>query len=101
VPKFETGRAVRGSVLVAAVVTPDGRVINMKVLRGIDRQIDERALEAFRGYRFSPALLNGKAVHATYREEISFASPLPTILEIQEEERKRREAAEREKRKKP
>jgi TonB family protein len=101
VPKFETGRAVRGSVLVAGVITPDGRVINTKVLRGIDRQIDERALEAFRGYRFSPALLNGKAVHATYREEISFASPLPTILELQEEERKRREAAEREKRKKP
>ncbi|HXG92060.1 MAG TPA: energy transducer TonB [Blastocatellia bacterium] len=102
VPKFEAGRAVRGSVLVGGVVTPEGKIINVKVLRGIDAVIDERAVEAFRRYRFSPALLNGKAVHATYREEITFAQPPPSLLELQEQERKQREAEkEKEKRKKP
>jgi hypothetical protein len=47
------------------------------VLRSIDPIIDERAVAAFRQYRFTPALLNGKPVHATYREEISFAPPAP------------------------
>jgi TonB family protein len=73
VPKFETGHRVRGSVLVAGVVTPEGKVINVRVLRGIDSAIDDRAVAAFRQYRFSPALLNGTPVHATFREELVFA----------------------------
>jgi TonB family protein len=98
VPKFDAGRAIRGSVLVGGSVTPEGKIINVKVLRGIDPMIDQRAVDAFRQYRFSPALLNGKAVHATYREEITFEQPAPSLIELQEEERKRREA---ERQKKP
>jgi TonB family protein len=60
-------------VLVAGVVTPEGKVINVRVLRGIDSAIDDRAVAAFRQYRFSPALLNGTPVHATFREELVFA----------------------------
>ena len=77
VPRFETGRPIRGSVLVAAVVTPEGKVINVRVLRSIDPIIDDRAVDAFRQYKFSPALLNGNAVHATVREEIFFANRQP------------------------
>jgi TonB family protein len=73
VPRFQTGRQIRGSVLVAGIVTPEGKVINIRVLRSIEPLIDDRAVDAFRQYTFSPALLNGKAVHATVREEISFA----------------------------
>jgi TonB family protein len=76
-PKFESMRGVKGSVLVAGIVTPEGKIINVRVLRSIDPIIDERAVAAFRQYRFTPALLNGKPVHATYREEISFAPPAP------------------------
>jgi TonB family protein len=100
VPTFESGRTIRGSVLLAGTVTPEGKVINVKVLRSIDPVIDQRAVDAFRQYRFSPALLNGKPVHATYRQEITFASAPPSLVEIQQElERQRRE--EKEKRKKP
>jgi TonB family protein len=73
-PKFESMRGVKGAVLVAGIVTPEGKIINVRVLRSIDPIIDERAVAAFRQYRFTPALLNGQPVHATYREEISFAS---------------------------
>jgi len=92
VPKFETGRAIRGSVKLAGIVTPEGKIINVKVVRGIDSVIDERAVEAFRQYKFSPGTLNGKPVYATYSEEMTFAPPPPSVLELQMEiERQKRE----------
>lgn len=103
-PQFESGRTVRGAVLLGGVVTPEGKIINIRVLRSLDPVIDERAVDAFRQYKFSPALLNTKPVFATYREELTFAAPPPSILEIEEEQRKQRELEkerEKQKRKKP
>jgi TonB family protein len=88
-PKFEAGRQIRGGVLVGGVVTPAGKIINVRVLRSLDPVIDERAVDAFRQYKFSPALLNGKPVHATYREEMTFAGPPPPSLE--DEQRRQQE----------
>lgn len=107
VPSFETGRGVKGSVLLSGVVTPEGKIINIKVLRSIETVIDERAIAAFRQYRFSPALLNGKPTHATYREELTFAGAPPSLFEIQQELEKQRKAEkekadkEKEKRRRP
>ena len=103
-PQFEAGRTVRGAVLLAGVVTPEGKIINIRVLRSLDPVIDDRAVDAFRQYKFSPALLNAKAVFATYREELTFAAAPPSILEIEEEKRKQRELErekEKQRRKKP
>jgi TonB family protein len=91
-PKFDAGRAIRASVLLAGTITPDGRVVNVRVMRSLDSVIDDRAMDAFRQYKFSPALLNGQPVYATFREEISFAPPPPSLLELEEEQRKAREA---------
>ena len=90
-PKFEAMRVVRGSVLLGGIVTPEGKIENVRVLRSLDAIIDERAIDAIRQYRFSPALLNGKPVHATYREELTFAPPPPSILEMEQEQQKQRE----------
>jgi len=103
-PQFEAGRTVRGAVLLGGVVTPEGKIINIRVLRSLDPVIDDRAVDAFRQYKFSPALLNAKAVFATYREELTFAAAPPSILEIEEEKRKQRELErekEKQRRKKP
>jgi TonB family protein len=101
-PMFEAGRSVKGAVLLGGVVTPDGKIINIRVLRSLDPVIDERAVDAFRQYKFSPALLNGKPAFATYREELTFAAPQPSASEIEEQQRKQRELEkERQKRKKP
>ena len=100
-PQFEAGRNVRGSVFLGGVVTPDGKIINIRVLRSLDPVIDERAVEAFRQYKFSPALLNGKAVFATYREQITFAAPQPSASEIEEQQRKLEKEREKQKRRKP
>jgi TonB family protein len=103
-PQFESGRTVRGAVLLSGVVTPEGKIINIRVLRSLDPVIDERAVDAFRQYKFSPAQLNAKPVFATYREELTFAPPPPSILEMEEQQRKQREREkerERQKRKRP
>jgi TonB family protein len=104
VPQFESTRTVRGAVLLGGMVTPDGKIINIRVMRSLDPVIDERAVEAFRQYKFSPALLNGKPVFATYREELTFAAAPPSLSEIEEQQRKQRELEkekEKQKRKKP
>lgn len=103
-PQFESGRTVRGAVLLSGTVTPEGKIVNIRVLRSLDPVIDERAVEAFRRYKFSPALLNAKPVFATYREELTFAAAPPSILEIEEEQRRQRELEkekEKQRRKKP
>jgi len=103
-PQFESGRTVKGAVLLGGVVTPEGKIINIRILRSLDPVIDERAVAAFRQYKFSPALLNAKPVFATYREELTFAVAPPSILEIEDEQRKQREMEkerEKQKRRKP
>lgn len=91
VPKFDAGRRVQGSVLLAGVVTPEGKIINVRVARSLDPAIDERAVDAFRQYEFSPALLNGKQVYATYQEELTFAASRPSLREVQDEIERQRE----------
>jgi TonB family protein len=97
-PDFESGMVLRGAVLLGGVVAPDGKITNIRVIRSLDKVIDDRAVAAFRRFKFSPALLNGKPVSATYREEMTFAPPPPSILEL-EEQRRRMIEAEQEKEK--
>jgi TonB family protein len=60
-----------------AIITPDGRVTNVRVLDSPDPAYNPRAIEAYRQYRFNPAQLNGKPTYATYRETIIFTKPGP------------------------
>jgi TonB family protein len=101
-PQFEAGKAVHGSVLLGGIVTLEGKLTNIRVLRSLDPVIDERAVDAFRQFKFSPGMLNGKPIYSTYREEITFAAPPPSLLDIEEEQRKQIEKEkERQKRKRP
>ncbi|HKV37951.1 MAG TPA: energy transducer TonB [Blastocatellia bacterium] len=84
VPKFETGRQIQGSVVLGAIVTVDGKITNVRVITSIDSEIDQKAVEAFRQYKFSAALLNGKPVASAYRQRITFTRE-PTAWEIEEQ----------------
>jgi protein TonB len=55
-------RSVEGSVVLEVVVRRDGSVGNLRVLRGLGAGLDERALEAVRQWRFSPAKRRGATV---------------------------------------
>ncbi len=70
-PKFPSRRPM-GSILLEGIVTPQGRVINARVVRTFDREMDAFALDAFQRFRFLPAQLNGRPIHATVREEVIF-----------------------------
>jgi TonB family protein len=100
-PKFESTIAFKGAVLLTGTITPEGKISNVRVLRSLDPVIDERAIEAFRQYKFSPALLNGKPVYATYREELTFAPPPLSLREMEEQQRLKREAEKNRGKKRP
>ena len=73
-PKFATTSLPKGAVMLEAVITPDGRVTNIKVLESPDSGFNFKFIEAFRQYRFHPAQLNGKPTYATYRETFIFGN---------------------------
>lgn len=45
-----------GIVVLLAVITADGRAVDIHVSKGLGLGLDEKALEAVRGWRFKPAL---------------------------------------------
>lgn len=75
-PQF-TDEAVKakyqGVVLLQAVVTADGRATNIRVVKGIGLGLDEKAIEAVRNWRFSPARgPDGKAATVQAEIEVTF-----------------------------
>ena len=73
-PRFTSRRAINATVLVEGVITPDGRPINVRVIRSFDSAYDSVAIEAFRQFKFRSATLNAEPIHATLRVDIAFAS---------------------------
>ncbi len=72
---FASGRAPKGQIVLEGVITPDGRVTNVKVLESPDAAYNARAIEVFRQYKFTPARLNGKPAFATWRETFVLSRP--------------------------
>ncbi|MBO0725811.1 MAG: TonB family protein [Blastocatellia bacterium] len=75
--KFPPGASVKGSITLEGIVTPEGRVTNVRVLDSPDPALNPKAIEAFRQYRFNPPKLNGRATYATYRETIILGKQAP------------------------
>jgi TonB family protein len=75
--KFAPGSQVKGSITLEGIITPEGRVTNVRVLDTPDSALNPKAIEAFRQYRFNPAKLNGRATYATYRETIILSKQSP------------------------
>jgi TonB family protein len=55
-------RNVQGTVTLYAVIRSDGSVSAVRVLRGLDEQLDEYARAALSRWHFLPAMRNGSAV---------------------------------------
>ena len=76
-PQYTAGAMsakVQGTVLVAAVVQPDGRVTDIRVLRSLDRSfgLDQKAVEAVRNWEFYPGTRFGKPVPVLVHIELAF-----------------------------
>jgi TonB family protein len=55
-------RNVQGTVTLYAVIRHDGSVSDVRVLRGVDDQLDQFARNALARWRFHPAIKNGAPV---------------------------------------
>jgi TonB family protein len=61
-----------GLVLVSALVGEDGVPREVRVVRPLGMGLDEKAVEAVRRWRFSPAMKHGKPIPATVSVEVKF-----------------------------
>jgi len=63
----------QGVVVLQAVITPDGRAININVVKGPGLGLEERAIDKVREWRFKPALgPGGKPVPVSVIIEVTF-----------------------------
>ena len=62
----------QGSVLLWVVVGTDGRPHEMRVQRSLGMGLDEKAMEAVRGWRFSPGMKDGVPVAVQMNVEVTF-----------------------------
>jgi protein TonB len=63
---------VQGVVIVQAIISKDGRVENVKVLKGLGMGLDQAAVDAIKKWTFEPATLNGKPVAVYYNLTVNF-----------------------------
>lgn len=62
----------QGTVVLYAVVDPDGMVRRVRVVRSLGLGLDEKALEAVKQWRFRPGMKNGQPVPVAASIEVTF-----------------------------
>jgi TonB family protein len=65
-------KKLNGTVILAIIVTPEGSADNVKVVRGFDRDLDQRAVDTVRTWKFEPGSKDGKPVPVALNVEVSF-----------------------------
>jgi len=75
-PQYPNNRGVRaeGSVIIALVVNSKGLPQAPHILRSLDKDLDQSALDAVQQWRFAPAQKDGKAVAVRISLQIQFHS---------------------------
>ena len=66
------GFRISGTVLLSVVVTQQGEPKDPKVVKSLEKDIDQSALEAVMKWQFSPATKDGKPVATRVSVEIRF-----------------------------
>jgi len=66
---------IQGIVVVSAEIGPDGAISNIRVEKSLGYGLDEKAVECFRQWRFSPGTENGSPVRRSTEAGIVFALP--------------------------
>ena len=61
-----------GVVVLAVVVTAEGKTTDIQVIRSPGMGLDEKAIEAVRKWKFKPAMKDGKPVNVQVPIEITF-----------------------------
>jgi TonB family protein len=75
-PRYPNDRGVRaeGSVIIALVVSSKGLPRAPHVVKSLDKDLDQSAIDAVGQWRFSPAQKDGKAIAVRISLQIQFHS---------------------------
>lgn len=65
-------RSISGEVVLEIVVRRDGSVGDVRILKGLDRGLNDRAVQAVRQWRFAPAERQGAAVDVIVEVGVDF-----------------------------
>jgi protein TonB len=65
-------KKIHGAVLLEMIVTAEGGVRDLKVMKSLDPGLDKQAIAAVRTWRFEPATKDGKPVAAHLKTEVDF-----------------------------
>lgn len=73
-PRYSTDHGVRavGTVTIALVVSSKGVPREPRVVKGLEKAIDDSAIEAVKQWRFAPAERDGKPIAVRVSVEIEF-----------------------------
>jgi TonB family protein len=63
---------LEGTVILSVIIGVDGDVTDVKVVKGLDKGLTERAVDTVRTWKFNPALKAGKPVPCRVTVEVSF-----------------------------
>jgi TonB family protein len=72
VPAEDQKKGIQGTVTLRITVDVDGYAHDIKVVKGLGRELDQNAIEAVRAWRFKPANINGKPVPVQVNIEVTF-----------------------------
>lgn len=74
IPQYPNGRGVRavGSVLIGLIVSSKGLPKNPHILKSLDKDLDQSAVDAVKEWRFAPARKDGKAIAVRVSLQIEF-----------------------------
>ena len=64
---------LQGNVVLEAVIDREGCVVDAKVLKGLELEIDQVAVETLRRWIFQPATFEGKPIKVYYTMTVNFA----------------------------
>jgi TonB family protein len=75
-PQYPNGRGVRavGSVIVGLIVSSKGLPKDPHILKSLDKDLDQSAVDAVKEWRFAPAQKDGKAIAVRVSLQIEFHS---------------------------
>jgi protein TonB len=65
-------KKLNGSVVVEMIVTPEGKVRDLKIAKSLDKDLDKQALAAVSTWKFEPATKDGKPVAVHLKAEVDF-----------------------------
>lgn len=71
-PESAKKEGIMGKVMVKAVIDERGKVIETEVLKGVNPELDEAAVNAVKLTKFIPGIMDGKNVKAEVTIPISF-----------------------------